>query len=133
MRADRAEAPSLIEGWLDALEPKGRWALLKLVTGGLRVGLSARLARTAVAMMRPATVIDPPSPDGREATESLPPITVGDIEEIWHALRPPYEDLFAWVEGRAEQPSADAPGRFRPVHAGDGSGRRAGPAAPGPR
>ena len=115
MRADRAEAPSLIEGWLDALEPKGRWALLKLVTGGLRIGLSARLARTAVAMMRPATVIDPPSPDGREATESLPPITVGDIEEIWHALRPPYEDLFAWVEGLAEQPSADAPGRFRPV------------------
>src|SRR5690606_33164742 len=33
MRAGRAEAPALIEGWLDALEPKGRWALLKLVTG----------------------------------------------------------------------------------------------------
>lgn len=115
MRANRVQAPPLIEGWLDALEPKGRWALLKLVTGGLRVGLSARLARTAVAMMRPATVIDPPRPDGREATESLPPITVGDIEEVWHALRPPYEDLFAWVEGRAERPSADAPGRFRPV------------------
>lgn len=115
MRANRVEAPTLIEGWLDALEPKGRWALLKLVTGGLRVGVSARLARTAVAMMRPPTVSDPPSPDGQEATESLPPITVGDIEEVWHALRPPYEDLFAWVEGRAEQPSADAPGRFRPV------------------
>ena len=115
MRANRVETPALIEGWLDALEPKGRWALLKLVTGGLRVGVSARLARMAVAMMRPATVSDPPSPDGQEATESLAPITVGDIEEVWHALRPPYEDLFAWVEGRAEQPSADAPGRFRPV------------------
>ncbi len=115
MRADRAEAPPLIEGWLDALEPKGRWALLKLVTGGLRVGVSARLARMAVVMMRPATVIDPPSPDGRETTQNLTPITVGDIEEVWHALRPPYEDLFAWVEGRAERPRADAPGRFRPV------------------
>lgn len=115
LRANRADAPDLIEGWLDALEPKGRWALLKLVTGGLRVGLSARLARTAVAMMRPAALTDPPSPQGHEAVERLPPITVSDVEEIWHALQPPYQDLFAWVEGRAEQPSANAPGRFRPV------------------
>ncbi|WP_338575612.1 cisplatin damage response ATP-dependent DNA ligase [Brevundimonas olei] len=115
LRANRVDAPVLIEGWLDALEPKGRWALLKLVTGGLRVGLSARLARTAVAMMRPAALTDPPSPQGHEAVERLPPITVSDVEEIWHALQPPYQDLFAWVEGRAEQPSANAPGRFRPV------------------
>lgn len=110
-RASRSESTALIEGWLDALGPMGRWALLKLVTGGLRVGLSARLARTAVAMMRPASVSD----DEREAADALKPVTVNDIEEIWHALRPPYEDLFAWIEGRAERPRADAPGRFRPV------------------
>src|SRR5690606_12034911 len=115
MRASRAEAPALIEGWLDALEPKGRWALLKLVTGGLRVGLSARLARTAVAMMRPAVVSEPPDPEGGEAAEALAPVTTGEIEEIWHALTPPYADLFAWLEGRGEVPRADAPGRFRPV------------------
>lgn len=115
MRATRAEAPALIEGWLDALEPKGRWALLKLVTGGLRVGLSARLARTAVAMMRPAAVAEPPSPEGDETIETLAPVTVGEIEEVWHGLKPPYDDLFAWLEGRAARPSADAPGRFRPV------------------
>ncbi|MFW6413453.1 MAG: hypothetical protein ACOC0V_04895, partial [Oceanicaulis sp.] len=45
----RAEAPKLIEGWLDALDADGRWALLKLVTGALRVGVSARLAKTALA------------------------------------------------------------------------------------
>lgn len=115
MRVSRAEAPALIEGWLDALEPKGRWALLKLVTGGLRVGVSARLARTAVAMMRPATMIDPPAPDGAEETQDLPLLSVSDIEEIWHGLRPPYEDLFAWVQGRGARPDANAPGRFRPV------------------
>ena len=49
--ASRAEVRGLLEGWLDALEPKGRWALLKLMTGALRVGLSARLAKTAAAMM----------------------------------------------------------------------------------
>ena len=45
--ATRAEVPALLERWLDALDARGRWALLKLVTGALRVGLSARLARTA--------------------------------------------------------------------------------------
>ena len=45
--ASRAEVQRLIEGWLDALEPTGRWALLKLMTGGLRVGVSSRLAKQA--------------------------------------------------------------------------------------
>jgi DNA ligase-1 len=93
--ASRAEVQRLIEGWLDALDATGRWALLKLMTGGLRVGLSARLAKQAAA--------------------DLGKVEVGEIEEIWHALHPPYEDLFAWLEGRSDRPSAVAPGRFRPV------------------
>jgi len=93
--ATRLEAQALIEGWLDALDADGRWALLKLVTGGLRVGLSARLAKQAAA--------------------DLGGVTASDIEEVWHALAPPYGDLFAWLEGRADRPTADAPGRFRPV------------------
>jgi DNA ligase-1 len=113
--ASRTEVRGLLEGWLDALDPKGRWALLKLMTGGLRVGLSARLARTAAAMMRPAAVSEPPDPDGGEAVRALEPVEVSDIEEVWHALTPPYADLFAWLEGRGERPSGDAPGRFRPV------------------
>ncbi|CAN7161638.1 cisplatin damage response ATP-dependent DNA ligase [Phenylobacterium sp. LjRoot164] len=93
--ASRAEVQRLIEGWLDALDATGRWALLKLMTGGLRIGVSARLAKTAVAAMGP--------------------VEVAEVEEVWHALTPPYDDLFAWLEGRSERPTADAPGRFRPV------------------
>ncbi len=93
--APRAAVQGLIEGWLDALDPDGRWALLKLLTGGLRVGLSTRLAKQAAA--------------------DLGGVPLAEVEEVWHALRPPYEDLFAWLEGRGERPSADAPGRFRPV------------------
>lgn len=93
--ATRAEVQPLIERWLDALDPDGRWALLKLLTGGLRVGVSARLARQACA--------------------DLGGVTVAEVEEVWHALSAPYEDLFAWLEGRSERPSADNPGRFRPV------------------
>ena len=114
-RAGRGEVQPLIEGWLDALEPKARWALLKLVTGSLRIGLSARLAKTAAAMIRPATAVAPPDPEGDEPETALEPVDVSDIEEVWHAVDPPYADLFAWLEGRAERPSPDAPGRFRPV------------------
>jgi DNA ligase-1 len=98
--ATRGEVQGLIEGWLDALDADGRWALLKLLTGGLRVGLSARLAKQAAADMAKLR--------GAE-------VDVAEIEEVWQGLSPPYEDLFAWLEGRSEQPSPDAPGRFRPV------------------
>ncbi len=93
--ASRAEVQRLIETWLDALDPTGRWALLKLMTGGLRVGVSARLAKQAVA--------------------ALGGVEVSEIEEVWHGLSAPYEDLFAWLEGRSDRPSAISPGRFRPV------------------
>jgi len=93
--ATRAEVQKLLERWLDALDPDGRWALLKLLTGGLRVGVSARLAKQALADMGG--------------------VEVSEIEEVWHGQEPPFEDLFAWLEKRSEKPTADTPGRFRPV------------------
>ncbi len=93
--ASRAQVQALIEGWLDALDADGRWALLKLLTGGLRVGVSARLAKQALA--------------------ALGDVDVTEIEEVWHSQHAPYEDLFAWLEKRSDKPTADAPGRFRPV------------------
>jgi len=94
--AGRAEVQRLIEGWLDAMrDPRERWALLKLMTRELRVGLSARLAKQAAA--------------------DIGPVPVAEVEELWHALHPPYEDLFAWLEGRSERPSSENPGRFRPA------------------
>jgi DNA ligase-1 len=93
--ASRAEVQRLLERWLDALDADGRWALLKLLTGGLRVGVSARLAKQALAAMGG--------------------VEVSEIEEVWHGQQAPYQDLFAWLEKRSEKPAADAPGRFRPV------------------
>jgi DNA ligase-1 len=98
--AHRHSTQKLVEGWLDALDADGRWALLKLLTGGLRVGLSARLAKQAAADMAASYGVS---------------ATVSDIEEIWHAIEPPYAELFAWLEGRGPRPNPDAPGRFRPV------------------
>jgi len=99
--AHRHETQALLEGWLDACDDAdARWALLKLLTGGLRVGLSARLAKQAAAEM---------------ATAFGHLVQVSEIEEVWHALEPPYAELFAWLEGRGPRPDPEAPGRFRPV------------------
>jgi DNA ligase 1 len=93
--AGRSEVPDILERWLDALDADGRWALLKLLTGAMRVGLSGRLARQAAADF------------GR--------VPVTELEEIWHGQSPPYADVFAWLMGETERPSPEANGRFRPV------------------
>jgi DNA ligase-1 len=100
----RAGTPKLLEGWMDALDATGRWALLKLLTRELRVGLSARLAKQAAAEL---------SHDWAKTPEEQ--IAASDVEEVWHALAPPYGELFAWLEGRGEKPVATFAGRFRPT------------------
>ena len=90
----KSELPGQLARWLDQLDETGRWALLKLVTGGLRIGVSARLAKTAVGAL-----------GGKDAQE---------IELIWPGLQPPYLGMFAWLEGRADKPASRDPAPFRP-------------------
>ena len=90
----KAQLPQQLARWLDALDETGRWALIKLVTGGLRIGVSARLAKAAVGALA-----------DKDAQE---------IELIWPGLAPPYRELFAWLEGRAEKPASGDPAPFRP-------------------
>ena len=86
----RAEAPRALAAMLDQLDASGRYALLKLATGELRVGVSARLAKTALAQ---AFGLD-----------------LDEVEEVWHGLAPPYLPLFGWGEGTGPQPTpADLP------------------------
>jgi DNA ligase-1 len=91
----RDDLGARLEHWLDRLDTTERWALLKLLTGALRVGVSARLAKTAVAEMAG--------------------FDVAQIEEVWHALAPPYENLFAWIEGRGPEPDVTQALVFRPL------------------
>jgi DNA ligase-1 len=91
----KTELPAQLARWLDELDETGRWALLKLVTGAMRIGISARLAKTAVAALGDK---DP-----------------HEIELIWPGLSPPYLDLFAWLESRGEKPVNRDPAPFRPV------------------
>ncbi len=92
----KSELPALVAGWLDGSDASVRFALLKLITGTLRVGASGRLAKIALSELSGGS------------------IAADDIEEVWHGLAPPYEDLFAWIEGRGPRPDPrDAP-VFRP-------------------
>ncbi len=96
LRAAKRDAiPGLVATWLDAADSSTRIALIKLITGGLRVGASLRLAKLALA--------------------ELGGVDVNEIEEVWHSLEPPYESLFAWLEHRAPRPHPDEKPVFRPV------------------
>src|SRR5581483_2405985 len=91
----KTELPAQLARWLDELDETGRWALLKLVTGAMRIGVSARLAKTAAAALGDK---DP-----------------HEVELIWPGLSPPYTELFAWLEGRGDKPVNLDPAPFRPV------------------
>jgi DNA ligase 1 len=92
--ATKMQTPAILKRWLDSLDATGRWALLKLLTGALRVGVSARLAKQAVANI------------GNKP--------VDQVEEIWHGLAPPYRPLFDWLLHDAPRPSSNAGGAFLP-------------------
>src|SRR3979409_2190687 len=91
----KTDLPRQLARWLDELDETGRWALLKLVTGAMRIGVSARLAKTAAAAL------------GNKDPH--------DVELMWPGLAPPYLDLFAWLEGRSDKPINRDPAPFRPV------------------
>ena len=91
----RTEIRAHVRGLLDRLDTSSRFAFLKLITGGLRIGVSARLAKQALAEF-----------SGRDVTE---------IETLWHGLEPPYVALFQWLEGKAGKPVLATPAIFHSV------------------
>jgi DNA ligase 1 len=90
----RASAPAGLARLLDRLDSSGRYALIKLATGAMRAGVSARLAKTAFAQAFG--------------------VNVELVEEYWHALTPPYAALFAWAADGADPPDTAAMPLFRP-------------------
>ncbi|HZV19891.1 MAG TPA: cisplatin damage response ATP-dependent DNA ligase [Sphingobium sp.] len=79
---------------LDRLDANGRFALLKLATGAMRVGISARLAKAAFA----------------QAFD----VSIEDVEEYWHGQTPPYRALFGWAADGGPPPHAGDQPLFRP-------------------
>jgi DNA ligase-1 len=90
----RRDAPAAVAALLDRLGVQARYALIKLATGALRVGVSARLAKTGFAQ---GFGLD-----------------VEAVEEVWHGLSPPFAPLFDWARGRSPAPHAGDVPVFRP-------------------
>lgn len=90
----RATVMSELPRLLDRLDANGRYALLKLATGAMRIGISARLAKTAFAQAFG--------------------VSVEDVEEHWHGQEAPYTALFDWAAHGGEAPSAEHLPLFRP-------------------
>lgn len=90
----RSDAVAVLSAFMDRLDANGRYALLKLATGGMRIGVSARLAKTAFAQ-----------------AFGLP---IAEVEEVWHGLRPPFAELFEWGEGKSPRPDPQDHAAFRP-------------------
>ncbi|WP_298335750.1 cisplatin damage response ATP-dependent DNA ligase [uncultured Erythrobacter sp.] len=91
---NRSTALKELPKLLNRLDANGRFALIKLATGGMRIGVSARLAKTAFAQ-----TFD---------------VSVDEVEEYWHALEPPYAELFAWAADGADPPDVSNRPMFRP-------------------
>ena len=81
--------------YLTIMTPAQRWALLKLGTRGLRIGVSARSIKQILA--------DYGHKDIKE------------IETLWHAVTPPYIDMLSWLEGKADKPDIENAVTFHPV------------------
>lgn len=92
-------SPSEIKEYLYELLNKGnaieRWALLKLGTGSLRIGVSARFLKNVLA--------------------KYGQVDVQEVEQIWHSMQAPYEDLFKWLEHKSDKPSSAGQIYFHPV------------------
>ncbi|MBY5720442.1 cisplatin damage response ATP-dependent DNA ligase [Rhizobium leguminosarum] len=91
----RTEVRSYVRDLLDRLDSSGRFAFIKLATGAMRIGVSARLAKQALADL-----------GNKDVTE---------IETLWHGLQPPYETLFEWLAGGGEKPVLATPAIFHSV------------------
>lgn len=93
--AKRNEVKPYLVALLDQMTSSQRWALIKLGTRGLRVGVSARSIKKILA--------------------EYGAIDVNVIELLWHGLSPPYTDLLLWLEGKGEKPDVSDKVVFHPV------------------
>jgi len=91
----KQKVASTLANYLTIMTPSQRWALLKLGTRGLRIGVSARSIKQILAEY-----------GNQDITE---------VEKLWHGVTPPYTDLLAWLEGNGPKPDISNAVTFHPV------------------
>lgn len=94
-QSDKEQTRQYLIDLLDNMDARQRWALAKLGTRSLRIGISARFLKKILADY------------GNRPVE--------EIEALWHGLEPPYTDLLAWLDGSADKPDVSERITFHPV------------------
>ena len=97
---NRAQNRAYLISLLNSMNASERWALLKLGTRGLRIGVSARFLKKVLA---------------EYGKKHNPNLHTEDIERLWHGLTPPYTSLLLWLDGKAEIPDVSNSVTFQPV------------------
>ena len=92
--SEESDVEKIIEKFMNIFDHNTRWAFLKLITGGMRVGVSSRLAKIALS-------------------ESFD-VSVSEVEEVWYAVNPPYKELIDWLYGDGKKPNLNKKAIFRP-------------------
>ena len=85
----------LIKKYLSIFSENERWAFIKLLSGGLRIGVSTRL--TKLSLIHNTT------------------IEISEIEQIWHGIIPPYVELFNWIFEKGIKPEIEVENVFHPL------------------
>ena len=80
---------------LDISNPTQRWAIIKILSGGLRIGVSEKTVKKALSKY------------GNKELEK--------IEKIWHGLNHPYNNLFDWLDNKKPEPIIDNFKTFHPM------------------
>ncbi|PJE06930.1 cisplatin damage response ATP-dependent DNA ligase [Legionella sp.] len=94
-KLSKTEMAPFLAKLLDQSNRVERWALLKIGTRNLRIGVSARFLKKALAIYGGIDILD--------------------LEQVWHNLKPPYLELFAWLEGKSSIPHTFDANFFHPV------------------
>ncbi len=85
----------LIKKYLSIFSENERWAFVKLLSGGLRIGVSMRL--TKLSLIHNAD------------------IKISEVEQIWHGVVPPYIKLFSWIFEKGSKPEIEVEKVFHPL------------------
>ena len=72
---------------LDSSNNNVRWAFIKILLGGLRVGMSSHLVKKALALY------------GNKK--------LSEIDMVWNGLFPPYKELLLWLECKGPYPEVN--------------------------
>ncbi|MGQ8366126.1 cisplatin damage response ATP-dependent DNA ligase [Glaciecola sp. 1036] len=99
-QGNKAQNRNYLIQLLNSMQATQRWALLKLGTRGLRIGVSARFLKKILAEY------------GQQHSQE---VSIEKIERLWHGLAPPYTELLSWLEGKSAIPDVSEKVVFQPV------------------